>query len=80
MNDAERMGIALEHMIERSSSYLEEYEKWGRLAAALDMDEAARIINEARESVLKANQALQDALDLIEQSRSQPWAEFDCSR
>ncbi len=63
MDDIQRLGIVLRHLIEHNEGHAEDYVRWIELAKNNKLSRVAELIAEASKQMNKASEALQSALD-----------------
>ncbi|MGD0238403.1 MAG: hypothetical protein ABSC55_28190 [Syntrophorhabdales bacterium] len=63
MDDVQRLGIVLRHLIEHNEGHAEDYARWIELAKNNRLTQVAELISEASRQVSKASEALKAALD-----------------
>ena len=63
MDDVQRLGIVLRHLIEHNEGHAEDYARWIELAKNNRLTRVAELIGEADRQMRKASEALRDALD-----------------
>jgi len=63
MDDVQRLGIVLRHLIEHNEGHAEDYARWIELAKNNRLTEVAELISEASRQMSKASEALKAALD-----------------
>jgi hypothetical protein len=63
MDDIQRLGIVLRHLIEHNEGHAEDYARWIELAKNNKLSRVAELIAEASKQMNKASEALQSALD-----------------
>ena len=63
MDDVQRLGIVLRHLIEHNEGHAEDYARWIELANDNRLTRIAELISEANKQMSKASEALTAALD-----------------
>jgi len=63
MDDVQRLGIVLRHLIEHNEGHAEDYARWIELAKNNRLTQVAELISEASRQMSKASEALKAALD-----------------
>jgi hypothetical protein len=63
MDDVQRLGIVLRHLIEHNEGHTEDYARWIELAKNNRLTQVAELISEASRQMSKASEALKAALD-----------------
>ncbi len=63
MDDVQRLGIVLRHLIEHNEGHAEDYARWIELAKNNHLTQVAELISEASRQMGKASEALKGALD-----------------
>ncbi len=63
MDDVQRLGIVLRHLIEHNEGHAEDYARWIELAKNNRLTHVAELIGEANRQMSKASEALKAALD-----------------
>ena len=65
MDDIQRLGIVLRHLIEHNEGHAEDYARWIELAKNNHLTRVAELIGEANKQMGKASEALKAALDQL---------------
>jgi len=65
MDDVQRLGIVLRHLIEHNEGHAEDYARWIELAKNNHLTRVAELIAEANKQMGKASETLQAALDQL---------------
>ena len=63
MDDIQRLGIVLRHLIEHNEGHAEDYARWIELAKSNKLSRVAELIAEASKQMNKASEALQSAIE-----------------
>ena len=63
MDDIQRLGIVLRHLIEHNEGHAEDYARWIELAKNNRLTRVAELISEANKHMGKASETLKAALD-----------------
>jgi hypothetical protein len=65
MDDIQRLGIVLRHLIEHNEGHAEDYARWIELAKENRLARVAELITEASKQMNKASESLKAALDQL---------------
>ncbi|HVN24691.1 MAG TPA: hypothetical protein VMT71_12025 [Syntrophorhabdales bacterium] len=65
MDDIQRLGIVLRHLIEHNEGHAEDYARWIELARSNHLTRVAELITEANEQMKKGSEALRSALNQL---------------
>jgi len=70
MDDIQRLGIVLRHLVEHNEGHAEDYARWIELARNNRLTRVAELMTEASEQMKKGSEALRSALDELDGAKA----------